>query len=658
MRVKMGGSGSLQTAVALVVCTFALAGGASAADDVPDKEKPSFSVEVAAAGSEPATPAVFTIKLSDPAKPNTSVRLSTGDAQGTELARADADYEPKDAVLVEIPKGQTSARVEVSVKDDALDEPREKFLVTLSDASAPGGATIDPDGARAAGWIDDNDNPPAAKVANARDVTEGNSGGTQSVFTITLSQRSGRDVRVNYATSDGTAKAVEDYADKSGVLKIPAGELTGTIPIEVIGDAKPEARESFTLALSARDETATIGEPHEASATIVDDDEDDDKGSGPVEKSAISISDASADEPTTGEAPLRFTVTVTPASTRSVTVKWTTSDGTATAGSDYVAAGGTLSFVPGQTTKSVSVTLLGDDGAENNETFFVNLAGESGAAVADGQGMGTIVDKNAPPSLSISDTLARESEGATFTVELRGTAPRPVSVTFSTSDGTASEGLDYLGRRATLTFAPGEKTKTVAVTVLDDALPEPAEIFSVNLGDPVNAVITKSRGVATIERNDQAAPTVVRAAAAGGFLPVPVTQPAAKTPKKAKTPLPRMILGPLTVTVNSRGVARMIVTCKQVSPVTCSGRIALETAAKPKVALGMKPFSVKKGKKAYVPLKLSKPALRLLEQHRNLRARVIVFVRIGRTLLRFLPGVITVQSQTAAATTRPSSNQP
>ena len=762
--MRIGGAGSLQSAVTLGASMLVLAGAASAAVDLPEQEKPSFSVEAASPGREPGTPAIFTIKLSEPAKANTSVRLSTSDAQGADVARAWDDYEPQNAVLVEIPRGRMSARVEVSVRDDSLDEPRERFVVTLSEASGAAGVTIDPDGTSATGWIGDNDDPPAANVANAPNVIEGNSSGTQSVFTVTLSRRSGREVSVNYATSDGSAKTGEDYIGQSGVLKIPAGELSGTIPIDVIGDAKLEGTESFTLALFARDETATIGEPQDASATIIDDDarprlsiadalvkegnagktevefklrlsgtaahrivvraatkdgsavspadyqykagtvafepgdvekvltilvngdtvvepnetffvnveagggtdvvdgsasgtivnDDEEDDGGQVDKRGmLSIADASADEPTTGHATLEFTVTLAPASAGGVTLKWATSDGTATAGSDYVAVSGPLSFAPGETTKRVSVTLLADDGEESSETFFVNLAGETGAAVADRQGMGTIVERGARPSLSISDTLARESEGATFTVELTGTALLPVSVTFSTSDGTAREGLDYLGRRATLTFAPGEKTKTVAVTVLDDALVESAETFSVNLGDPVNAVITKSRGVATI----QPPPSVARPSAVAGRVPLPVKKPAADPTEKAKSLLPRMVLGPLTVTVNARGVVRMIVECKQVSPVTCSGRVALETAAKPKVHLGVKSFSVKKGRKASMPLKLGKPALRLLGQRGSLRARVIVFVKVGTTMVRFLPGVITVQSQRAAAT-QSSSNRP
>ncbi len=109
--------------------------------------------------------------------------------------------------------------------------------------------------------------------------------------------------------------------------------------------------------------------------------------------------------------------------------------------------------------------------------------------------------------------VARESEGASFTVELTKAASSRVSVTVSTSDGTAREGLDYLARTATIEFAPGERTKTIAVTVLDDELAEPAETFSVGLGNPVNAVISKSRGTGTIESSDQAAPGVARPAA-------------------------------------------------------------------------------------------------------------------------------------------------
>ena len=174
---------------------------------------------------------------------------------------------------------------------------------------------------------------------------------------------------------------------------------------------------------------------------------------------------------------MTFRVTLAPAVTRPVTVNWATADGTATAAKDYAAGSGTLSFAAGETAKTLPITLLADELAESNETFVVNLSGAVGATVADAQALGTIVEKivekDAPPAVSISDVVAREGQGATFTVELTKAASSRVTATVTTSDGSAREGLDYLGRRATIEFAPGEKTKAIAVTVLDDGLTDP-----------------------------------------------------------------------------------------------------------------------------------------------------------------------------------------
>ena len=201
----------------------------------------------------------------------------------------------------------------------------------------------------------------------------------------------------------------------------------------------------------------------------------------------------------------------------------------------------TSRFGPGEAEKTIEVVILGDDVNEENETVLVNLSAVSGAALAGGggQGQGTIVDRNAPPSLSISDTQVLEGQGASFTVTLAGTTLRTVSVTFGTNEGTAKEGTDFLPRRGTLTFAPGEKTKTIDVTVFDDTAAELAETFSVGLGNPVNGTITKASGVATIEATirvrSPAAPVPER--------PIP-DRPIPKPPTVSKaTVFPQMVLG-------------------------------------------------------------------------------------------------------------------
>ncbi len=82
-----------------------------------------------------------------------------------------------------------------------------------------------------------------------------------------------------------------------------------------------------------------------------------------------------------------------PTSTGTVTVKYATANGTATAGSDYAAVPSTLlTFAPGQTSKTVTVNVAGDTIKETNETFTVNLSGASGATIFDGQGVGTILN--------------------------------------------------------------------------------------------------------------------------------------------------------------------------------------------------------------------------------------------------------------------------
>jgi predicted outer membrane repeat protein len=113
----------------------------------------------------------------------------------------------------------------------------------------------------------------------------------------------------------------------------------------------------------------------------------------------LSIADVSANEGNSGSTPFVFTVTLSAASASSVTVDYATANGTATAGSDYVATSGTLTFAPGVTSQTITVDVIGDTTVESNETFVVNLSNASGAGIAKAQATGTILDDDAtvPP---------------------------------------------------------------------------------------------------------------------------------------------------------------------------------------------------------------------------------------------------------------------
>src|SRR5262249_41687553 len=151
-----------------------------------------------------------------------------------------------------------------------------------------------------------------------------------------------------------------------------------------------------------------------------------------------------------------------------VTVDWATADGSATAGSDYTAASGTLTFAPGETSKTFTVAVIGDTTDEPNETFLVNLSNAANATISDGQGVGTITADDPAPTLTINDVTVTESAGsAVFTVSLSAASGWTVTVSYATQNSTAIAGSDYTATSGTLTFAPGQTSKTVSVPIID-----------------------------------------------------------------------------------------------------------------------------------------------------------------------------------------------
>ncbi len=125
----------------------------------------------------------------------------------------------------------------------------------------------------------------------------------------------------------------------------------------------------------------------------------------------VSIGDATVTEGNTGSVNAVFTVSLSGTSSQTVTVQYATANGTATAGSDYTATSGTLTFTPGQLTQTVSVPVLGDTVLEPTETFAVNLSNPTNATIGDGQGVGTIIDNDAPPPPTVSIGDATVTEG-------------------------------------------------------------------------------------------------------------------------------------------------------------------------------------------------------------------------------------------------------
>ena len=164
----------------------------------------------------------------------------------------------------------------------------------------------------------------------------------------------------------------------------------------------------------------------------------------------ISINNVSLNEGNAGTTAFTFTVSLSAPDGVVTTVNWATADGSATTtDGDYNAAGGTVTFPSGDTSETVTVLVNGDNKFEPNENFFVNLSNAMGADIADGQGVGTILNDDPLPSISIDDVLGFEGHFGqspfTFTVSLSNPSYQTITVDYDTADGTATVAdNDYL----------------------------------------------------------------------------------------------------------------------------------------------------------------------------------------------------------------------
>jgi hypothetical protein len=223
---------------------------------------------------------------------------------------------------------------------------------------------------------------------------------------------------------------------------------------------------------------------------------------------AASINDVTVDE---SDGTATFTVKLTHAVSgpcpEPVSLHFATANGSATAPADYGASAGTLTFGPGEDTKTVTVPIVNDSIAEGDENFFVDLSdARGGVTIADGRGVGTIVDNDT--RISINDVTVTEGNAgttpATFKVTLSNPSSKAITVTFATQNGTAVAPGDYVATTGTVTFAPNDTSEDVTVLVNGDTVDEPDETFNVKLSNANRGVIADDTGVGTIiddERN-------------------------------------------------------------------------------------------------------------------------------------------------------------
>ena len=448
----------------------------------------------------------FTVSLSAASGKRVTVRYAV-DSTDAGTATSGTDYEVPPPRTLTFVAGQSSKTVTVKVKGDAVKEPDETVRLTLS---GPTNATLDAGKTTGVGTITDDDATPSVSISSPS-VEEGDSGQAHLDFTVSLSSASGREVTVKYApdaTDAGTAAAGADYAAVTETtLTFAAGETSKTARVLVTGDALNEPDETVRLTLSSPTNATLDAGKTTGVGTITDDDD----------PPTVSIGSASVAEGDSGEADLDFTVSLSAASGRAVTVKYAvdgTDAGTATSGTDYEAVTETtLTFTAGQTSRTVTVKVKGDALNEPNETVRLTLSEPGNATLGSAStGVGTITDDDDPPTVSIGSASVTEGDtnpaDLDFTVSLSAASGRAVTVKYAvdgTDAGTATSGTDYEAvTETTLTFTAGQTSRTVTVKVTGDTTDEPDETVRLTLSSPTNATLDagKTTGVGTITDDD------------------------------------------------------------------------------------------------------------------------------------------------------------
>ena len=225
---------------------------------------------------------------------------------------------------------------------------------------------------------------------------------------------------------------------------------------------------------------------------------------------ALSVSDVAVTEGDAGNVNMTFNVSLSAASSKTVAVSFYTTAQDALKDVDYQTTAGRVSFAPGVTTQTLTVSVPGDALDEFDEHFAVVLAHPLNANISKGQGLGTILDNDPPPTVSINAvTLSEGNAGtraATFNVALSAPSGKPITLSFATADGSARASTDYQAISGTLTFSPGQTTKTINVLINGDTFDEPDETFFVILSAPANVIIATAQGMGTILNDD--APTL------------------------------------------------------------------------------------------------------------------------------------------------------
>ena len=425
--------------------------------------------------AEAATTATVTVTRTGGADNQVTVQFST--ANGS--ASAGTDYTGTSGTLT-FAAGVASQTFIVPILDDGAGDNTDQ-TVNLSLSTPGGGASLASPSA-ATLTIQETSFGTLAFSSASTSIGEA---ATSATITVTRTGGADNQVTVQFSTANGSASAGTDYTGTSGTLTFAAAVTSQTFIVPILDDgAADNTNQTVNLSLSTPGGGATLASPSSATLTIQE------ASFGTLAFSTASSSIAEAATTAT------ITVTRTGGADNQVTVQYATSDGSASAGTDYTSTSGTLTLTAGQTSNTFIVPIL-DDGAGDSTDQTVNLSlstpGGGASLASPSAATLTIQEINAATLAfsSASSSIAEAATSATITVTRTGGVGNQVTVQFSTANGSASAGTDYTSASGTLTLTAGQTSNTFIVPILDDGAGD-------NTDQTVNLSLSTPGGGATL----------------------------------------------------------------------------------------------------------------------------------------------------------------
>jgi hypothetical protein len=429
------------------------------------------------------TPVTFTVTR------DTGIGTSTVGWSVVHRSTSASDFSGTTAGSLSFAAGETTRTITVNVTADALVEANESFDVVLS---SPSGATITT--ARASATVINDDTHTLSISALTPSKNEGNGAATAFSFAVTRSAGIGIST-VGWSVVHGTTNATDFSGATSGSVTFASGQTSRVITVYALGDTVFEGNETFSVQLTnAANASIVTGT---AGATIVNDD------AAPAPVLSIAATDASKAEGSAGTTAFTFTVTRTNGVGAS-TANWSVVNGTSNAADFTGSTTGTVSFAAGETSKTITVNVVGDTTIEATETFSVQLSSPTGGTLGTASATGRILNDDLP-SITITSADDSRLEGNSGSTTFSYTVTRSSGVGISSVDysvntpGGESPPLasadDLDGPLTwTITFNEGETSKVVSIKIKGDTTVELDEHFQFFILNPVNAVLTQTLG--------------------------------------------------------------------------------------------------------------------------------------------------------------------